>query len=1246
MVKFLLIVTEKFRKGTDVRTLGTFATQTLAEQQRSQIKFVGKRGQPFIIPESELPSFRQKHLSGIFKPSFDPIKAAATEQAKIRRQKEQSRFERLRTTAKKSTRQGEISRQILASEFGFKTKPVSRVTTITPTTSEQFQRSLFAQQRFKETTQKQDLADLQARIKELGLVGVKQQEVIRRARETRKAQLRKAGAEVVFKPSEKLFALVPPTEEEKKEKVIPKEADIIQELKAQKGFVTFIAPEKEGFKERKKEISIFKPIVVKEEKKRELPLTTLGIPRKFKPEDLILVTPVAGLSPVPESKFITKTRQELLRLFPKSPVFVSTVIGGLVAIKEKPIVKIGPPLLIGAGLTLLPEPVTTIAGLALLGITAKQFIQATSRQRQVLTGELVTDLPFFFLGAKTGKAAKRFITEGFTKIIPSFRKVDVDFLGEKIIKDIPTKGGELLDLGLIPPGKGGLRFDIKSIVSETTIPFKDKPTLPKTTKTQADILEVIKGEPAIITGSFAQSTLLKKSRGFADIDIVTKDISAVAKSIKKKLGDKVIIETKSITDSPLGKFKIKRIIERKTGRVLADIDPLKFAEEGLLKGKFVDVDFPIRTIEGVRLAPLESRLAAKLSQLSRGKQFQKVIKDVELLTGVKDIKQRLGSPLIRGAFGFTREEQAAFIGRTGPVTTSARDLFGIIFRKEVELKEPGLFATPFELLTGRALTRVSRLALKEREATPLDLLRLNFRFKGGRPQIVVFPKQKIGEQFKAFGFPSSELEVLLKAGKIIKKEKQIAITLIEGKKVPIIEAKIGEASKRTRDLLLKKKIDIVKKEKVKIREITELDLKETEIRKLTPKQFAELLIKEKVISKVIERPFLRRVKGIEKGEIRFSSLVEDIIEAKGKKERVVERFIEIEKRLPRHKKEVSLAHELIHIRHPEWSEARVLAEEGTFFGKKPKTIVREFPILLKKKIDLKEQQELIRRLSKETGFDVSSILDVRPILRPSKFIPKVSVTRKVTRTREIITKAISRLPFIETTGVISGPPSRRPSAAVSAALLGPISVFPSIPPSRQPSGPVSGLVSGVVSGPPSGTVSGRPSRPISRLPSKPISVKPSGFISAIPDIKTEPERIGKKGFDTFLRRGERRGDKFVKISDNKPLNRAVRIGSSAADNFIEASFIVKPSGKRTRKFDVPRPNLKKFRGIKPGSKLPGRTIIERKGKRLDTLGEVNQISFFREQAKRSRIVRQIQRRKATPRRISIQPTPKGVMRFL
>ena len=204
MVKeqFILIVTEKFRKGVDVRVIGR-GTQAQVERQRSETKFAGRRGQPFIIKASEEEAFRKQHLKGIFAPKFDPAKARVEEAAKIRRQKEQSRFERIRTTAKLPTPAGELARQKLKAEFGIGVKAPPPIKTLT---SEDFQKSLLARQRTLQTLEKQEEAKLQARIKDIGLAGVKAEEVTRRARETRTAQLRATGAEVIFKPSEKFFA--------------------------------------------------------------------------------------------------------------------------------------------------------------------------------------------------------------------------------------------------------------------------------------------------------------------------------------------------------------------------------------------------------------------------------------------------------------------------------------------------------------------------------------------------------------------------------------------------------------------------------------------------------------------------------------------------------------------------------------------------------------------------------------------------------------------------------------------------------------------------------------------------------------------------------------------------------------------------------------------------------------------------------------------------------------------------------
>jgi hypothetical protein len=115
------------------------------------------------------------------------------------------------------------------------------------------------------------------------------------------------------------------------------------------------------------------------------------------------------------------------------------------------------------------------------------------------------------------------------------------------------------------------------------IAFRDKPKLPKLTVEQKKILGVVKEEGGIVSGSFAQEALIKDSRKFKDLDILARNAEDIAKKIQEKYGDLFEVKKKRITDSPLGEFDIYKVYEKKTGKQLADIDPINFAEEGFAK---------------------------------------------------------------------------------------------------------------------------------------------------------------------------------------------------------------------------------------------------------------------------------------------------------------------------------------------------------------------------------------------------------------------------------------------------------------------------------------------------------------------------------------------------------------------------------------------------------------------------------------------------------------------------------------
>jgi len=205
----------------------------------------------------------------------------------------------------------------------------------------------------------------------------------------------------------------------------------------------------------------------------------------------------------------------------------------------------------------------------------------------------------------------------------------------------------------------------------------------------------------------------------------------------------------------------------------------------------------------------------------------KIIADIPRANEAESFNLKLIPPG-KEAYGYSYSEQASYIGKTGDVTTSARDLIGLKervgFNKPIESRETGvsfqgkenfgIFATPFDIQTGMAQTRTSRLGTQSFADLFKFQTQAEVSFKLGRenPQIVVFEKAKItksGEPgtFKAFGKASSELEVTAPptevSGSKISSVSKIATTTIKGQKVDIFSAKLtaqGEKSLTTSEI--------------------------------------------------------------------------------------------------------------------------------------------------------------------------------------------------------------------------------------------------------------------------------------------------------------------------------------------------------------------------------------------------------------------------------------------------------------
>ena len=148
------------------------------------------------------------------------------------------------------------------------------------------------------------------------------------------------------------------------------------------------------------------------------------------------------------------------------------------------------------------------------------------------------------------------------------------------------------------------------------------------------------------------------------------------------------------------------------------------------------------------------------------------------------------------------------------------------------LLERSFFADP------RGRLRPSRLGLIEKEATLSDILKGEVTFKTQKPQVLIFEKVivekfpkalkgierklkagktltrneankllqfqlKKSAKFKPIGHLTREPEISLAPGEIIKKGKTIAVTIIQGRRVPIISAKVVKAKPGTKILLNK-----------------------------------------------------------------------------------------------------------------------------------------------------------------------------------------------------------------------------------------------------------------------------------------------------------------------------------------------------------------------------------------------------------------------------------------------------------
>lgn len=215
------------------------------------------------------------------------------------------------------------------------------------------------------------------------------------------------------------------------------------------------------------------------------------------------------------------------------------------------------------------------------------------------------------------------------------------------------------------------------------------------------------------------------------------------------------------------------------------------------------------------------------------------------------------------------------------------------------LLERSFFADP------RGRIRPSRIGMEE-EGSLIDLFSGKASLKSGKPQILLFEDVKVQKlprslktikkkllnnkpltpyeankllrfqlrksgKFKPVGFLSGESEITLSPGELIKRQKKVGVTLINGKRVPIIAVRVVKATKTTKALLKKARLGKIGKSELrtlqrKLKRETGFKYAESSIKAKTKvypikrKLGSSLAISRKVISKKYVSPRARSKK--------------------------------------------------------------------------------------------------------------------------------------------------------------------------------------------------------------------------------------------------------------------------------------------------------------------------------------------------------------------------------------------------
>ena len=342
---------------------------------------------------------------------------------------------------------------------------------------------------------------------------------------------------------------------------------------------------------------------------------------------------------------------------------------------------------------------------------------------------------------------------------------------------------------------------------------------------------------SVITGAIALVTLPKTLLDVAKDPTMLKGVpSAIARSGKQfgqlirvspteafaKIGGEIVLLK--------GTGSSLRVVGKVTGNVATRLNPkFKRIKKGEINLKTTGGKTTIRV--GGTVKQIQEPLKKQVSQA--GKRVTAVSAQADAIKADKIIdfikSRRVIRKPIPGEEKFGRSTKALLRKfDSGRITRQQL----IRLQKKVPLLERSFFADP----SGRF--RPSRLGAKQKDATLLDLLAGDVTFRSPKPQILVFENVKVSKfpkalksiqtklrkgktltreeglklerfqlkksgEFKPVGALSKEPEITLAPGEIIKKVRKVGVTIINGKRVSIVQVKVVKPTKTTQRLIKK-----------------------------------------------------------------------------------------------------------------------------------------------------------------------------------------------------------------------------------------------------------------------------------------------------------------------------------------------------------------------------------------------------------------------------------------------------------